>query len=311
MRESDLLAHIFERSGSLTRRFDHVIVGPGDDTAVVRTPAGDLLLLGVDQLIESRHFKTGTPLDLIARTVVARSLSDIAAMGGTPMWALATGALPAGFEGGDALFDAMDRWSMHWDCPLVGGDIAATPGPLSLSVAVIGRPDPLRGPVLRSGARQGDVLYVTGTIGGGGGSGGGGVSSERHLRFEPRLAEGAWLCQVLGDRLHAMIDVSDGLGRDAGRLALASGVRVQIEAGRIPLTDETQAPPRAAGEGEDYELLFAACEGVEVPDSCPATGTSVTPIGRIVEGAGCVLVGADGAQTDAGDLGWEHATEPQ
>ncbi len=96
VRETTLLSHIFERSKSLADRFAQVVVGPGDDCAVVRTASGDLLLATTDQLISGRHFRPGTPVDRIARKLIARSVSDIAAMGGTPSWALATGGLAVG-----------------------------------------------------------------------------------------------------------------------------------------------------------------------------------------------------------------------
>ena len=101
MRESDLLQHIARRSADLhglSGAFGEIVTGPGDDCAVVRTAAGDLLLITVDQVVEGRHFAPDMPLDLIARKAVARSVSDIAAMGGVPAWGLATGLLPSGYS---------------------------------------------------------------------------------------------------------------------------------------------------------------------------------------------------------------------
>ncbi|MEZ6164121.1 MAG: thiamine-phosphate kinase [Phycisphaerales bacterium] len=188
MDESRLHDHIYARSGSLSLTNGELLVGPGDDCAVLRTPSGDLQLLTVDQLVEGRHFEPGTDLDLIARKAIARSVSDIAAMGGQPAWALATGVLPQGYAHADALFDAMHRWGNHWHCPLVGGDIAshASPDhPLTLTVTVGGTMPLGSMPVLRSGAKPGDLLYVTGQIGGS-------FESGWHLRFEPRVEVGQW-----------------------------------------------------------------------------------------------------------------------
>src|SRR4051812_43366535 len=124
MRELELLSRIYARSSDLAALYPQVIVGPGDDCAVVEA-AGPMLK--VDQLIEGRHFVQGTSLDLIARKALARAVSDIAAMAGTPIAALAACALPRGFpqEPSNQLFEAVSRWARHFGCPLVGGDIAS------------------------------------------------------------------------------------------------------------------------------------------------------------------------------------------
>lgn len=293
--EADLLRHIAARSADL-HGAGPIEVGPGDDAAVLRF-GGEQLLFTVDQLVEGRHYApASTSIDLIARKSVARSVSDVAAMGGAPIAALATGALRDGFAHGDELFDHMARWARRWDCPLIGGDIATVDGPTVLTVTVIGRAHPERGPVLRSGARAGDGVYVTGTLGGSFGSG-------RHLTFEPRIPEAAWLCSSLGARLHAMMDISDGLGRDGARIAGASGVRLELEALRIPLHADVQTWMQAASEGEDYELLFTASG--EVPPRTP-TGVAITRIGSAVAGKGCALLTPHEHPIDASGMGWNH-----
>ncbi len=300
-RENELLKHIAARSADLSSVFPQVLVGPGDDCAVVQA-GGERLLLTVDQVVEGRHFTRDLGLDLIARKAVARSISDIAAMGGRPMWGLATGALPADFGEGDALFDAMARWAKHWGAPLIGGDISTTDGPLLLTVTVVGSADASRGPVLRSGARVGDGVYVSGRLGGS-------LASGRHATFEPRIAVGSALVAALGANLTAMMDLSDGLGVDGMRLARASGVRLEIEAGALPVHEDVVACRGAAawkhalGDGEDYELLFTARGDVPTV----AAGVQVTRIGQVVAGEGCV-VRLDGAWVDASGLGWEHGT---
>ena len=294
MKESELLAHIYRRSAGIEH--GSVVVGPGDDCAVVRAGTGDLLLLTVDQLIEGRHFKPGTDLDLVGRKAVARSVSDIAAMGGSPRWGLGTGALPAGDTRGDVLFDAMAKWARHFGCPLVGGDIASTDGPPSLTVTVVGSVD--GEPALRSNARVGDGVYLTGAIGGSLRADGGG----RHLTFEPRVAEGQALRGTLGKRLGAMIDLSDGLGRDAGRIASRSEVRIEIDAEAVPLNEGMTDVLEALGQGEDYELLFTARGAVPAE----VLGTAVTRIGRVIEGAGCCAILGDGREVDLCELGWDH-----
>src|SRR4051812_4851375 len=170
MRELDLLSRIYDRSRDLSAAFPHVLLGPGDDCAVVAVGPSQVLLK-VDQLIEGRHFVHGTSLDLIARKALARSVSDIAAMAGTPGAALAAAALPRDFPQSAAndLFEAASRWAREFGCPLVGGDISsfeAADSPIALSITIMGTPHQARGPVLRSTARAGDAIYVTGTIGG-------------------------------------------------------------------------------------------------------------------------------------------------
>jgi thiamine-monophosphate kinase len=257
MKESDLLAHIYHLAGGINAASGDVLVGPGDDCAVVRTPSGDVLLLTVDQVVEGRHFEPGTPIDLIARKAIARSISDIAAMGGEPTWGLVTGLLPDGYQHGRELSEALHKWGRHWGCPIVGGDIAFGPGPLSVTVTVVGgmgggtearRDEGTQGveraastaPVLRSGAQAGDELWLTGQVGGS-------FAKGRHLRFEPRLAAGR--AAARSGRVHAMIDLSDGLGRDAARVGVASGVRLVIEAARLPISHHCRDWAEAVREG--------------------------------------------------------------
>jgi thiamine-monophosphate kinase len=198
----------------------------------------------------------------------------------------------------------MARWASHWDAPLVGGDIAVAEAgsPLVLTCTVAGNPHPRRGPVLRSGARPSDVVWVTGRLGGS-------LASGRHLSFEPRVREGLWLCETLGDRLHAMIDLSDGLGRDAGRIAAASGVRIELELPRLPLHPGMTDPLRGLSDGEDYELCFAAAEDAQLPALIPEIGTALTSIGRVVAGEGCIAINPDGGIVNAAESGWDHGTD--
>jgi thiamine-monophosphate kinase len=311
VRESDLLSHIYTRSRGLSAAFGHVIIGPGDDCAVIATPSGDRLLLKVDQLVSGRHFRPipRTPIDLIARKAVARAVSDIAAMGGSPTCALAAATLPAGFLHADDLFDAMARWAIHWDCPLVGGDIAVAgdaDGAMVLGVTVLGAPAPVRGPVLRSGAAAGDAVYVTGALGG---SFNPTTGLGRHLTFEPRLVEARWLCDTFGDRLHAMMDISDGLGRDAARLAAASQAAIELDAALLPLASGVTSWRQAAADGEDYELLFTAPADAGLPLACPLTGTPITRIGRITpasRGATRCVILTPGGPEAADEMGWDH-----
>lgn len=268
---------------------------------MVRAGPGVDVLLKTDQVVAGRHFRVDTPVDLIARKAVARAVSDIAACGGTPLAALAAVTLPNGYAEADALFDAAATWAGKFGCPLVGGDIATVDGPLVLSISVLGRPHVIRGPVLRSGARAGDGVYVTGSLGG---------SFEKetglgkHLMFEPRIVEAAYLCETLGVHLHAMMDVSDGVGRDAARLAEASGVGIELHEETLPLSKGARDWRAGLGDGEDYELLFAAAG--EVPSACPRTGVRITRVGDVVGGGGVNLRLRDGSRVDVSQAGWDH-----
>ncbi len=298
MRESELLKHIYSRSQTPGAG---VLVGPGDDTAVVQIDPGvpsSTLLLTTDQLVEHRHYTPDTPTDLIARKAIARSVSDIAAMGGSPCWALAAATLndKVSSDDADALFDSMAKWALHWKCPLVGGDISISDGPTILTTTIVGVPHPTRGAVLRSGAKPGHIVCVTGSLGGS-------FATGRHLTFEPRLAEAAWLCDELGDRLGAMLDLSDGLGRDAGRIAEASCVQITLDSQLIPLAPGAADWQAALGDGEDYELCFTV-DGD--PPPCTPTGVAITVVGRVRDGAGCTITTPSGEQLDAAQFGWDH-----
>jgi thiamine-monophosphate kinase len=315
MREAELLAHIQTRSADLTGLcgpFGEILVGPGDDCAVIRQPDGGLMVIGVDQLVAGRHFEPETDIDLIARKSIARAVSDIAAMGARPAWALATGLLPSGYADADALFDAMARWAKHFGCPLIGGDIATGPKtmPLSLTVTAAGRMGDGTSPLLRSGAKVGDELWLTGPIGGS-------FETGWHLRFEPRVAAG--LAAAAEPRVHAAIDLSDGLGRDAARIGAASGVRVEIEAARLPINHRCTDWREAVSAGEDYELLLTIAPVPETTSADAPTLPPLTldppllgPVGRVRvcqpgEEPGATIIDAYGAGHDAGELGWDHA----
>jgi thiamine-monophosphate kinase len=317
--ESALLAHIYGRSEGL-RRFPQVQVGPGDDCAVLAVPGGGSILLTVDHLVEGRHVDllgdspSQDAIDLIARKAISRSVSDIAAMGGTPLASLATACMPPGFSQhtADMLFDRMNHWAAHFGAPLVGGDISQSPPPPAgsrghfvLTTTLIGTPHPQRGPILRSTAKPGDLLCVTGKLGNS-------FASGRHLTFTPRLAEAAWLSAHASPT--SMIDISDGLGRDAGRIAQASNVAITIDASRLPIHADLSTQPdawrRALADGEDYELLFTIPPSASLNDLERTTGTIATVIGKVEQGlANCRVIAPDGIPHDAANMGWDHASE--
>ena len=226
-----------------------VFVGPGDDCAVTSGHADDVLLK-TDALVEGVHFLAGESARRVGHKAVARVFSDIAAMGGTPMHLLVTLALPAttsmawidGFyAGARALCDK------HL-CRIAGGELTSLPDGAAtvISIAATGR-IACGQAVLRSGGQAGDVLAVTGVLGGS-------FASGYHLDFEPRLAEGQWLARH--PEVHAMMDLSDGLAKDLPRLARASQCAFRLDAAALPLRPGCSAA-QAIGDGEDYELLVA------------------------------------------------------
>lgn len=302
MRESRLVAEIVGRNAGLAACGGaRVLLPPGDDMAMVALEGGRVLV-AADQVIAGRHFALGTPMALVGRKALARNVSDVAAMAAVPSCAVATLAMPAGMPDADVrdLEAGLRAAATEFRCPVVGGDIgmhAAQDAPLVVSVAVLASPGPSGRVVTRAGARPGDLLCVTGELGAGWLPDGGG----RHLGFRPRVAEALELVAALGDRLHAMIDLSDGLATDAGHLAAAAGLRVRVEGSRLPCAPAATWR-HAMCAGEDYELAFA-CAGEP-----PATvaGTPVTVVGRFEAGGSGVQVSADGADHEVAGAGWEH-----
>jgi thiamine-monophosphate kinase len=223
-----------------------VLTGVGDDCAVLRgEKANHFLLFKTDAVVEGVHFRADAPAGAIGRKALARALSDLAAMGAAPIAALITLGLPPDESPRRlrAIYRGLETIAKKYGCELVGGETTRA-AQLFLNVALLGE---CRGyaPVLRSGARAGDLLFVTGRLGG--------SQARRHLFFEPRLAEGQWLARK--KFATAMMDLSDGLGADLPRLARASGAGFAIDPAAIPRAPGATLEA-AVDEGEDYELLF-------------------------------------------------------
>ncbi len=227
-------------------------------------------------------------------------------MGGRPLAALATACFPPNSSQDHAqrLADSLHRAGERFACPVVGGDVATFPaahsGPLVITITLLGAAHHA-GPILRSTARTGDAVYVTGTIGGA-------VTSGRHMTFQPRLAEARELSEALwGWRPTAMIDISDGLGMDAARVGRASNVKIVLDATRIPLSAGVTDWRQAVAEGEDYELLFTAAPDARIADRLGQT--PVMRIGRVEppgDAPGCIIKDADGREYNAAKAGFVH-----
>ena len=242
--EDRLIAQLVARLES--RR--EVIVGPGDDCAVLAgTKREELLLLKTDCVVEGVHFLPDEKPGAIAWKAMMRTLSDFAAMSGIPQYALVTLIAPAESEGRwmKQLYQGLRRAAARFKVAIVGGETSSTRGPIVVSISAAGSVEKGRC-VLRSGGENGDLLYVTGRLGG--------SVRKRHLNFVPRLKEARWLTQHF--RIHAMMDLSDGLGADLPRLANASAVGFEIDEKTLPRTRGCSIA-QAINDGEDYELLFA------------------------------------------------------
>ena len=225
-----------------------VLRGIGDDCAVLKGAGGKLLLFASDMLVEGVHFLPSARPEAIGWKALAVNVSDVAAMGGLPRWAVISLGLPRNQSVSfvDRLYRGLRRCAARFGVNLVGGDTVRAPR-VTVDVAIVGEVGRDR-LTLRSGARPGDALLVTGRLGGA-------VRSGRHLAFTPRLKE----ARALGARakLHAMMDLSDGLACDLPRLCEQSGVGAALEIGRLPRRRGLSAA-RALSEGEDFELLIAA-----------------------------------------------------
>jgi thiamine-monophosphate kinase len=282
---------------SQQRESEMVRLSAGDDLAILKWKAEDLLLVGVDQVLDGVHFdSTIHSPRAIGRKAMNRNLSDCAAMACLPAAAVATAALPRGtsLDYSREFYLGMKEAADAFDCAIVGGDTASWEGKLVVTVTILGRSAGNK-PLTRKGARPGDSIYVTG-------NGLGGSILGRHMSFMPRVAEGF---QIGGTGLaNAMIDLSDGLSRDLAHVCRESGVGAVIDAARIPIhRDAIEMPPdgrspleHALHDGEDYELLFTGS---------PQAFGEFTSIGRIVAEPG-IFLETSGVPTTLEPKGWEH-----
>jgi thiamine-monophosphate kinase len=225
-----------------------VLAGAGDDCAVVRSPrAHELILLKTDCVVENVHFRPRDDAAAVGWKAMMRPLSDFAAMSGVPRFALVTLIAPrqTAVAKIDNFYRGLQRAAAKFDVSIVGGETSGTRGPIAISVSVIGFVERNRW-VTRRGGKPGDDLFVTGKLGGAG--------KEKHLRFVPRIAESRWLTKNFS--VHAMMDLSDGLGADLPRLGAASKAGFKIDMKKLPLAAGAKID-NAFSDGEDYELLFA------------------------------------------------------
>ena len=282
--------------------------GPGDDCALVRVGADRLAALTTDMLLDGAHFdtRTMTPRQ-IGRKALAVSLSDVAAMGMQPAVVVVGVALPndTSMATARALVDGMAKLAEAFDVHIVGGDVTSWSGALAICTTVLGRSG--RGkPVLRSGAKPGHDVYVTGPLGG--------SILRKHWAFTPRVAEGLALAKTFG--VSSMIDVSDGLSTDLNHIAEESGVGAIVEATAVPVSAAARRLAKTTGrtpldhalnDGEDFELLFTAPRSRRA-QLLAARGLPVTPvrIGTVDRAPGVRLRDTQGKLHPLEPKGYEH-----
>jgi thiamine-monophosphate kinase len=310
------------REFDLIRRFlsnapahDDVLIGAGDDAAVLR----DGWIVSTDASVENVHFRR----DWLSATEIgyraaAVALSDMAAMAAQPVAVFTSLVLPAALYGAQAtaVMAGVSAAARGHGAALAGGDTTRTDGPLTIDITVIGRSN---SPALRSGARAGDELWLTGTLGGAAaalrawraGSEPDPTARAAYAQPQPRIKEALWLAER--GALHALIDLSDGLASDAAHLAAASGVRIQISSAYLPLHQalppEPDALRTALTGGDDYELFFAAPAGIVSalqPDFEQRFGIQLSRVGRVLAGAGVEVVTAQGNRLEEELKGYDH-----
>jgi thiamine-monophosphate kinase len=312
-----------------------IIRGVGDDCAVLRPSAGMDLLLTTDTQEEGVHFRRhwASPEDIGWRCL-AVNVSDIAAMGGSPLGAVVALSLPTTLDVAfvEALYDGMQAVATRYDCPVIGGNISKSASTLSVTITVLGEV-PHGQSVCRSGAQVGDEIWVTGNLGGAKA----GLEVLRHpeavaglpiegvlaryRRPHPRLREAQYLRQHA--RLHSLLDISDGLSSDLHHICEASGVGAQLEVACIPIAEEVQQVATALQAdslafalhgGEDFELCLTAPPGMlatlqpvfQAQFHCP-----LVRVGTIQPGSGVTLCLVDGTQIPLRAGGYDHFRVPE
>lgn len=288
--EDQLISRITEK---LVQR-DDVRVGPGDDCAVVDLGNGQLQLLKTDCVVESVHFYPDEKPERVGWKAIARVVSDIAAMGGTPQAFVVTLVLRAdtSLDWLDGLYTGMQKCAERFGVSIVGGETSSAPAGSAnvISVAGTGHVEE-KNLVLRSTAQVGDGVFVTGSLGG--------SIKGKHLDFTPRLSESQWLVKHF--KLSAMMDLSDGLAKDLPRMAKLSKVGYQVDFQNVPTSAGCELS-QALSDGEDYELLFTlpSSEEQSLLQSWPSDFPKLSKIGSIivVEGQSSDLRG-----------GWDHFKE--
>jgi thiamine-monophosphate kinase len=321
--ELEFVRQIRQRAGLVTGK--GVSLGIGDDCALLRPRRGEEVAITTDLSIDGRHFRTAWhPPEAVGHRTLARGLSDLAAMGARPLAAFVSLGLPTKLVRGkrswaDRFYDGLLALAGAHKCPLAGGDLSESP--LALADIVLAGAVPRGRALLRSGAKPGDAIYVSGTLGGAALGLQALASLNRtsagrplprqlatvllpHLYPQPRLAQGWWLQRRRAAT--ACLDISDGLSIDLHRLCEESRVTAEIDADALPAAQGASLEQALYG-GEDYELLFTARAGSRLPRSI--AGVPITAIGQILRkkpGQPPVTIRERGKARPLQRGGWEH-----
>jgi thiamine-monophosphate kinase len=309
-------------------------VGIGDDAAILAVRPGEELVVTTDFSLEDVHFRRGWHApEAVGHKCLARGLSDIAAMGARPVAAFVSLAVPQEFTRGrrswvDRFYDGLLALAEQWSVPLAGGDLAQSPGDAharaAADIVVVGAVERGRA-LLRSGAKGGDAIYVTGALGGAAAElrvlmrtnkrtpaqpparfRGVTVATAEHPHFFPEPRVGVGRALVRRRLATAAIDISDGLSVDLEHLCEESGLRAEVDAALLPLGRGAMLKDALHG-GDDYELLFTAGPGVRVPQRI--AGVPVRRIGTMLRrksGAPRMMLLMDGRRRDLKPEGWQH-----
>ena len=273
MNEFEIIDRITQILGDAAHA-KNVLVGPGDDAAIVSVPPGFELAITTDTLVAGRHFPEDAPGDLVGCRAMGVNLSDLAAMGAKPSFCVVSLTAPrADIPWIEAYARGIAEYAKRYGASIVGGNIAR--GPLAVSITAHGLV-PAGERLLRSGARVGDTIFVSGILG----TGHAALSANdsRFYRIEPRIDLG----RALLGKASAAIDISDGLLADLGHICRASGVGARLALEAVPVALGVE-PETALTCGDDYELLFSASERPEVDEP-------ITAIGEVVEGGGVTVL---------------------
>ncbi len=286
----------------------NIPIGIGDDMAQIALDHGASVLITTDMLLDGTHFDLQTAtLQQVGYKSMAASLSDCAAMATIPLAAVVAVGLPHGWGGRQLqeLHAGVVFAADKYHCPLVGGDITSwtSNGRFVVCVSMLSKPGD-KPPVRRNGAKVGDVICVTGSLGG--------SVRRKHLEFEPRVEEALKIVRMAD--LHAMMDISDGLSTDLNRICVQSGVGALVEASTVPISEEarTQTDPldAALNDGEDFELLFTLAPGQwdrlhrQWNDPVP-----IVAIGRVTDTRRMEIMTPDGRVQDLRPAGYDHLAE--
>ena len=309
LNEKSLIERIRRATATLGQRAGQ---GIGDDCAVLPLPRGHEALVTTDFSLEDVHFRREWhPPDSVGHRCLARGLSDIAAMGGIPRAAFLSLALPDELPQSwvDKFIAGLLKLAAQFSVPLAGGDTAQSPSGILADIVVLGSV-PAGKAILRSGARPGDFLYVTGTLG----SAAAALNQLRdgeslrprlhpkHFYPQPRVAVGQFLREK--KLASAMIDISDGLSTDLGHVCEESGTGAVVYAEALPVAGGKVGLTLALHGGDEYELLFTAGPERRIPKQI--AGMPVTRIGEILSGKYMRLATADGKTQPLKPAGWEH-----